>query len=54
VENVKSVHTSGGRDVLLGLGYMDLLGSNISIGFFSAGTLGNPWVEFHTFTLACG
>jgi hypothetical protein len=31
VEHVKSVHTNGGRDVLLGLGYMGLLGSNISM-----------------------
>jgi hypothetical protein len=31
---------NGGRDVLLGLGYVGLLGSNISMGFFSAGTLG--------------
>jgi hypothetical protein len=40
VEHVKSVHTNSGRDVLLGLGYIDLLGLNISMGFFSAGTLG--------------
>jgi hypothetical protein len=40
VEHMKSVHTNGGRDVLLGLGYIGLLGSNISTGFFSAGTLG--------------
>jgi hypothetical protein len=37
---VKSVHTNVGRDVLLELGYMSPLGSNISTGFFSAGTLG--------------
>jgi hypothetical protein len=30
VEYVKSIHTNGGRDVLLGLGYIGLLGSNIS------------------------
>jgi hypothetical protein len=40
MEHVKSVHTNVGRDVLLGLGYMGLLGSNISTGFFSASTLG--------------
>jgi hypothetical protein len=40
VEHVKLVHTNGGREVLLGLGYMGLLGSNISTGFFSVGTLG--------------
>jgi D-arabinose 5-phosphate isomerase GutQ len=38
VEHVKSVHTNGGRDVLLGSGYMGLLGSNISMCFFSVGT----------------
>jgi hypothetical protein len=40
VEHVKSVHTNGGRDVLLGSGYMGLLGSNISMCFFSVGTRG--------------
>jgi hypothetical protein len=40
VEHVNSVHSNGGRDVLLGLGYIGLLGSNISTGFCSAGTLG--------------
>jgi hypothetical protein len=40
VEHMKSVHTNGVRDVLIGLGYIGLLGSNISTGFFSAGTLG--------------
>jgi hypothetical protein len=54
VEHVKSVNTNGGRDLLLELGYMGLLGSNIPMDFFSAGTLGNPWVEFHTLTLARG
>jgi hypothetical protein len=40
VEHVKSLHTNGGRDVLLELGYMGLLGSNISVDFFCVGTLG--------------
>jgi hypothetical protein len=60
VEHVKLVHTNGGRDVLLGLGYMGLFGSNISMGFFVP--LGNPMgrvsypypcpsIEFYTCTL---
>jgi hypothetical protein len=61
VEHEKSVHTNGGRDVLLGLRYMGLLGSNIFMGFFSAGTLGRvsypypcPRVKFYTRTLTRG
>jgi hypothetical protein len=54
VEHVKSVHTNGGRDVMLGLGYMGLLRSNICMGFLVRVPLGNPRVDFHTLILARG
>jgi hypothetical protein len=54
VEHVKSVHTNGGRDVLLGLGYMAYLGQIFLRVSLVRVPLGNPWVEFHTLTLARG
>jgi hypothetical protein len=54
VEHVKSVHTNGGSDVLLELGYMAYLGQIFLWASLVRVPLSNPWVEFHTLTFACG